>query len=1379
MPRYRPLNLAARRLRALSTLLTIAISLSSTQLHSQTVPVGSGSYTTTFPGVDAAGRNGYPSGTPYTKGTAASKPLPTNDWWSNKLKNPHSDNLFNYPFTLKTVTSGLVVTYIPWGPIDNIEPVIVGVSGLNASSAKVADHSDWTVTLDWTAGTKNFTATAGVGMPFLHLTKAASDLASVTVNQGTATVAGHILTVENARNGADFAIYAPAGSVWVQNGSTYTSTLNGQNYWSLGFLPLTAPSVATAAAQYAKYAYVVPTATRADYDFDPATSVVTTDFSVEVDVKEGSDSLMLLGLLPHHWANLAPGTPALSSLVYPTVRGSMKCIESNSFSVQNTFYGILPTLPYLDNHSPGFNPAQLQTKVSVLANDQLATWTDSYNEGQEMNRLIQTARIAQLTKDSVAFNQLLATVKARLEDWLSYQAGEVAFLFYYNATWSAFLGYPAGHGQDVNLNDHHFHWGYFIHAASFVEQFEPGWAAQWGGMVDLLVRDAAAPRRDDPLVPHLRNFSPYAGHCWANGFATFPQGNDQESTSESMQFNSALIHWGEVTGNDSIRDLGIYLYTTEQSAVEEYWFDQQQRNFGPNQQYSLVSRVWGNSYDNGTFWTADIAASYGIELYPIHGGSLYLGHDSAYAAMLWAEIEANTGILANAPNVNLWHDVMWQYLAFTDPQKAIDLYDSYPNRSLKFGVSDAQSYHWLHAMNALGRVSTSVTANHPLAATFVRGGDTTYVAQNYGTDTVNVQFSTGYVLQVPPRTLKTSRDAAVDGVLSSSFTSAYPGGTVDLLFSATQGQPSQVVFYWGDSAVATATQAPFTATSPALPSGVHQFYARAYDGANFAVSNLVAVTVGDQIAYDGQPAAVPGVVQAGRYDVFEGGIGQGIAYQDASVVNLGNFRTDEYVDAQSHPSEGATVGWVTPGEWLEYQIDVAQAGLYSVALRYASGNSQGGGPFRLVCDGVEVVPATSVTGTGGWNTWSTKTLTAVPLKAGIQTLRLAFDGGELNVGRLTFAYTGPLGTNLPVADAGTNQVVLLPTTGTTLSGAGSQGSPAMQYQWTQVYGPSVLQLASPTAASTAISGLQQGIYLMRLTVTDGPHTDLDDVYVISGTSTNVAPKISLTQPKLGARYLEYDAVPLAALASDLNDSVVRVDFYAGSTLVGRDTVAPFARTWVPTAGTYIISARAFDSFGDSSTSALVEVVVDPAPPCEGTSWNGDFSYRFSPDDTNPTLTFIPSGPGVGVPTCILYYGTDPGALPGYPVTPNVPFTLNAAKGSTIYFYYTYSFPGAVEKNNSAHKNSYVVGSCVNIGLGEGHADRIWVAPNPASSSVVVVGTHSGDRIQITDATGRVVGTAVAQGDRESLSVADLPSGLYLVRVQTLGGTETLRVSVVH
>ena len=67
--------------------------------------VGSGSYSTVFPGVDEAGRNGIPSGTPQISGNALNKPIPTNDWWSYLLKENHVSNLFNYPITLKTKTS--------------------------------------------------------------------------------------------------------------------------------------------------------------------------------------------------------------------------------------------------------------------------------------------------------------------------------------------------------------------------------------------------------------------------------------------------------------------------------------------------------------------------------------------------------------------------------------------------------------------------------------------------------------------------------------------------------------------------------------------------------------------------------------------------------------------------------------------------------------------------------------------------------------------------------------------------------------------------------------------------------------------------------------------------------------------------------------------------------------------------------------------------------------------------------------------------------------------------------------------------------------------------------------------------------------------------
>ncbi|WNJ17064.1 glycosyl hydrolase [Pontibacter sp. G13] len=1362
---------------AKQVLLSLALTLNMALLSAQIVNVGGGSYTTNFPGVDAAGRNGYPSGTPFTTGIAATKPIPTNEWWSHKVKNDHSGNLFNYPFTMETLNEGLVVTYIPWGPIDAYDPVIVGVSGMNANAVNVSDFSDWTVTLDWANGGKHFTATSGIGMPFVYFTKGATDVAEIVINEGTATISNERILVEDVRYGADFVIYGPTGSTWTQSGNTYTSSLNGQNYWSLAFLPENATSITAAADDFQQYAYVFPTDTRVEWDYNEATSLVTTDFTIDVDVKEGTDSTMLIGLLPHQWDNLSsPAT--FASPTYPTVRGELKTMAANGFAVQKTFHGILPTLPYLDYRSPSFSPGDLNTKVKLLENDALNPWTDSYNEGQEMNRLIQTARIAELSGDSVALNKLLNTVKARLEDWLSADQSEVAFLFYYNQTWSALIGYPAGHGQDHNLNDHHFHWGYFIHAAAFLEQYQPGWAAQWGDMINLLVRDAASADRNDPTFPFLRNFSPYAGHCWANGFASFPQGNDQESTSESMQFNSSLIHWGTITGNDSIRDLGIYLYTTEQAAVEEYWFDKYERNFGPNQNYSLVSRVWGNSYDNGTFWTADIAASYGIELYPIHGGSLYLGHDTTYVRKLWTEIEQNTGILSNEPNVNLWHDIMWEYLAFIDPQKALDLYDSYPDRALKFGVTDAQTYHWLHAMNVLGTVDVSVTADHPLAVVFDKAGDKTYVAQNYSSTPMVVTFSDGFTLPVPARTLATSKDVNVEGSLSSSFDQAYPGGSVDLTVTITEGVADSIGFFEGDTFLGNAAPASTQFTAANLPVGVHTFYARIYDGPNYNVTNLVTVSVGEQIPYSGTPAAIPGAFEAGDFDLFEGGVGNGISYQDMNLLNQGGFRAEEYVDASDDPAEGHIVGWIAPGEWLEYTVDVAQPGNYTLSFRYASGNQAGGGPFSIFSDGVEVASGITVNYSGSWESWTTQTVSAIPLKGGEQVIRISFQGGELNLGELTFTYDSPLNYSQPIADAGENQIVVLPQSTTQLDGSASS-DPAggnLTYEWTQVYGPSVLQFTNSSSAQPTIQSLQSGVYLLELEVSNGTYSDIDQVYVISNATANILPVISISSPSDGGEFIEGDDVTITTITKDFNDSVVQVKFLIDQTLGAIVTGAPFEWTSPFSAGEYELTAIAYDSYGDSTVSSSVHITVDPAPSCFGTSWDGEFSYEFSEDDNNPTVTFIPSQPGMGSPTCILYYGTNSSSMPGYPVTPNVPYQLNASEGEKIFFYYTYSHPSGGERNNSANKDSYVIGSCRTVSVDPAQPElALSYYPNPVKDRLFIelLNTHS--TVSVYNMAGKQIHAQAATDTRMAVDVAAWQTGIYLVRVSSEGQSQSFLV----
>ncbi|MDX1908897.1 MAG: glycosyl hydrolase [Bacteroidia bacterium] len=1346
-------------------------------LAAQVVSVGSGSYTQTFPGTDAAGRNGFPAGTPLTTGSAAGRPVPTNDWWSHKVKNNHSSNLFSYPFTLKTVNAGLVTTYIPWGVIDNIEPVIVGVEGLSASAAKVSDFSDWTVTMDWQSGTHHFQATAGLGMPFLYFTKAATDVAQITVNNGTVQVSNEKLIINDLRNGADFVVYAPMGSTWTQAGNVYRSTLNGKNYWSLAFIPLTAGNVQATAQVYQAYAYVFPTDTRCSWQYDEATAVLTTDFEVETDVKEGSDTTLLLGLLPHQWAHLSVSSPQPAGLSYATVRGQMKTLAGNRFQVARRFYGVLPTLPKLAQYSPGFSPLALQEKVQLLQHEGLAEWTDSYNEGQLMNRLIQTARIADQMGDTVARNAMTATVKARLEDWLKAEAGEVAFLFYYNTAWSAMLGYPAGHGQDNNLNDHHFHWGYFIHAAAFMEQMQPGWASQFGPMINLLVRDASSPDREDPLFPFLRSFSPYAGHCWANGFASFPQGNDQESTSESMQFHASLIHWGSVTGQDSIRDLGIYLYTTEQSAVEEYWFDQHDRIFGPTQQYSLVSRVWGNSYDNGTFWTNDIAASYGIELYPMHGGALYMGHDTSYVRKLWNEMKVNTGILTNQENPNLWHDIYWMYLSLIDPDAALALYNGYPQRSLKFGVSDAQTYHWLHTLQALGRVDVSVTASHPLAVVFSKGGDRTYVAQNYGSSSLAVTFSDGFVLNVPPRTLATSRDLSIKATLTSSFSQAYPGGSVLLRADISGGVADMVEFVDGTTVIGTLTQAPYDLDASGLAVGRHSFYVRVYQGSRFEISNLVPVIVGEQLPLSGTPAVIPGQVQAGQFDIFEGGLGQGISYLDLTPENQGDARLSEYVDVSAHPTEGMVVGWISAGEWMEYTVNVQQAGLYNLSFRYASDNTSGGGPLRIESDGLVVKSGITVARTNGWNTWANKSVPNIPLKSGKQVLRLFFEQGECNLGRLTFSYAGPLAYDQPVAEAGANQLVLLPLTSATLDGTASAdpGNGPLTYAWTQVYGPSVLQWTDASQAQPVISGMAAGVYVLRLQVSNGSYSDEDEVYVIASTTASVPPKVSIISPSGGDVFLAGDPVTVAASASDLIGTVTQVRFYAGTDLIGTDTQAPFEAVWNPGIGSYTLTAVATDDGNSTTTSAPVQVLVDPAPPCQGTAFNGHYDYRFSADDANPTLTFLPSQAGVGSPTCILYYGTDPNSLPGYNVTPNVPYQLNAPKGTRIYFYYTYSYPGLGEQNTSAQKGSYIIGTCQATAIGDQDVLEMRVYPNPASDQLTVVLPVGACRLTWYDVTGRQLSATTGQGGNMTLEMSTFPAGLYLLQATQGGKTGWYKV----
>jgi endoglucanase Acf2 len=1363
-----------------NTLILFIVFNFSQTAFSQITQVGSGSYTNTFPGTDSAGRNGYPSGAPQLSGNALGKPVPTNDWWSKLVKEDHADNLFNYPMTLKTTNTGLIVTYIPWGVIGDSRPIEVGLTGLNTTKTMVSDYSDWTVTMNWKDNNHELKTTAGIGMPFLYFEKDADDVVEIKVNSGNTTILNELLIVENATSGADFVFYAPVGSTWSQSGTTFTSTLNGKNYWSMAMLPQNTSNAITVAQDYKKYAYVFPTNTITSWSYTEATSKVTSTFKITTDVKEGTETEMLLGLLPHQWNNLKSNSAQPNVNTYSSARGQLKTLEGNTFTVEHTFKGILPTLPNLVNYSTGFDPSDLDAKIAQIENDGLADWTDSYNEGQVMNRLIQTARIADQMGNIVARDKMIATIKERLEDWLGYQSGEVAFLFYYNANWSTLLGYPAGHGQDNNINDHHFHWGYFIHAAAFMEQFEPGWANQWGEMINLLVRDAASSDRNDATFPFLRNFSPYAGHSWANGFATFPQGNDQESTSESMQFASSLIHWGSITNNIEIRDLGIYIYTTEQTAIEEYWFDMYERNFQSNQQYSLVSRVWGNSYDNGTFWTTDIAASYGIEMYPIHAGSLYLGHNTTYVENLWGEITQNTGIIGNQVNPNLWHDTYWKYLSFIDPQAAIDLYDAYPDRELKFGVSDAQTYHWLHAMNALGKVDTTITSDHPIAAVFKKDGEITYVGHNYSNAPITINFSNGYTLHVPANKMATSRDAAVSGVISSDFSQAYANGSVNLSVTTSDSGVTKVDFYDGTTLIGSKTTDPYTFKVENLALGVHGMYAKVFSGANFNVTNIVKIQVGEQVPFLNTPFVIPGIIEVGNYDVFEGGIGQNITYVDSSQNNEGDYRTDQYVDVVSTTSEGKTIGWITAGEWLEFSIDVQTSGKYDLNVRFASGNSNGGGPFYLEIDGVKISQDINLSHTNGWDNWASKTVNNIEFTSGEHILRLVATNGEFNLGKLNFTYNSPLSYIPPIADAGENVVVILPEITATLDGSLSNDpeGQAITYVWEQVYGASLINFNDNTLESPSISNLEEGIYKIKLTISDGAYTANSDVLVLVQQTSNSNPTANIISPSENQSFPQDSDITISASASDLDGTISKIEFYDGTIKLGEDTTSPYSYTWEDASvGDHQIKAIVTDNDAGEGTSKIVNITVVAVQACSETSneaQEGVFSIGF-------TAVFETVGTTVNITFELL--DTNRSGVIAY-LWKQSPFgevkmdnvgglkfkkTLGGLNsGETITYACKFAFAGGLAVTKYI---SYEVGSsCGSLSIVDESLDtQIVMYPNPVSTKLFIKSQSEAlIEIKIYSIFGNLVQSATH--NLNEINVEDLSSGLYLIQIYTSKGS---------
>ncbi|MGB8856394.1 MAG: glycosyl hydrolase [Burkholderiales bacterium] len=695
---------------------------------------------------------------------------PTNQWYSSVMFTRWSEPIHAHPATYRASADGFEVGYpvetpVPEGGGSRIDisfphraALTLAPSSFTPLDAKLAGRGDFSATISMGDASENaLLATVVHGSPFSYYTLSAGDL-RVKLAKGavacSTTIDPQVLCVRALQR--EFAIFAPNDARWVDRDRDVPVLQFGSSgrFFSVAVLPDNQPETLV---EFKRHAFAFITNTAVDWRYDQASSLVHTRFTATVESRAESQSIPILGLYPHQ--SRATKADLGRSYRYASVRGSIQTISSNEFSTTYRYNGILP-------YWGGLQDATGKERLaSVLVGDAARSRNifskqqggGTYWHGKAFSALAQLMCVAEQNGDAALAKTLLTTLKSRLESWFKGE-GNSYFIEDY-ARIGTVVGSYDEFGSITHINDHHFHYGYWVNVAAQIALRDPAWARKenWGGMVNLLVADIATSERGRADFPFLRNFDPYEGHSWASGDAAFVDGNNQESSSEAANAWAGIILWAEATGDTALRDKAIWLYTTETEAITDYWFDMRGKIFPPAYGKVVAALVFGGRYSYNTWWTEEPRQIQGINLLPITPASLYLGRDPAYSLRFLAALEpekraySKRGLSDGTPD-DVWQDLYASFLAMADPDAALAKWK--PKGDTELGETRSHTLYWILSLKEMGTPDFSISANTPLYSVFQKtAGVRTYLAFNSGEKAIEVQFSDGKVLTVAPRSL--------------------------------------------------------------------------------------------------------------------------------------------------------------------------------------------------------------------------------------------------------------------------------------------------------------------------------------------------------------------------------------------------------------------------------------------------------------------------------------------------------------------------------------------------------------------------------------------------------------------------------------------------
>jgi len=165
---------------------------------------------------------------------------------------------------------------------------------------------------------------------------------------------------------------------------------------------------------------------------------------------------------------------------------------------------------------------------------------------------------------------------------------------------------------------------------------------------------------------------------------------------------------------------------------------------------------------------------------------------------------------------------------------------------------------------------------------------------------------------------------------------------------------------------------------------------------------------------------IPGAFEA---EDFDGGA-EGYTFHDSDHTNEGdvkNYRKDgdgvDFVKGNG----GTVIGYTAAGEWLEYSVNVTQAGEYEYEATVSSGNDNAAFSISIINDnGTTHLAKVSVpkTGDSDWSKYKVvKGKLSKPLEAGEQILRITIDSPYANIDKIELKLASTAITSLSTVNS--------------------------------------------------------------------------------------------------------------------------------------------------------------------------------------------------------------------------------------------------------------------------------------------------------------------------------------------------------------------------